>query len=125
MPPDASSIDWVAMLERFGLPTALVSFGCICIWKIGQFLGPIIRDYIDRKMAADEKRTDAAVMSSKAASDNAEVLAKTAEKSIDIQKDSLVLHREQTEAHNRLTTAFEALVARIDRIAFPPDRHGP
>jgi hypothetical protein len=123
--PDAASIDWMAMLERFGLPTALVSFGCFCIYRIGQFLGPIIRNYYDRKMAADEKRADAAVMSSKAASDNAETLAKTAEQSIEIQKDSLSLHRDQAESHNRLTTAFEALVARIDRIAFPPDRHGP
>jgi hypothetical protein len=122
--PDAASIDWMAMLERFGLPTALVSFGCFCIYRIGQFLGPIIRNYYDRKMAADEKRADAAVMSSKAASDNAETLAKTAEQSIEIQKDSLSLHRDQAESHNRLTTAFEALVARIDRIAFPPDRHG-
>jgi hypothetical protein len=123
--PDAASIDWMAMLERFGLPTALVSFGCFCVYRIGQFLGPIIRDYIDRKMAADEKRADAAVMSSKAASDNAETLAKTAEQSIEIQKDSLSLHRDQAESHNRLTAAFEALVTRIDRIAFPPDRHGP
>jgi hypothetical protein len=123
--PDAASIDWMAMLERFGLPTALVSFGCFCIYRMGQFLGPIIRDYIDRKMAADERRADAAVMSSKAASDNAETLAKTAEQSIEIQKDSLSLHRDQAESHNRLTAAFEALVTRIDRIAFPPDRHGP
>jgi hypothetical protein len=123
--PDAASIDWMAMLERFGLPTALVSFVCFCVYRIGQFLGPIIRNYYDRKMAADEKRADAAVMSSKAASDNAETLAKTAEQSIEIQKDSLSLHRDQAESHNRLTTAFEALVARIDRIAFPPDRHGP
>jgi hypothetical protein len=123
--PDAASIDWMAMLERFGLPTALVSFVCFCIYRIGQFLGPIIRNYYDRKMVADEKRADAAVMSSKAASDNAETLAKTAEQSIEIQKDSLSLHRDQAESHNRLTTAFEALVARIDRIAFPPDRHGP
>jgi hypothetical protein len=123
--PDAASIDWMAMLERFGLPTALVSFVCFCVYRIGQFLGPIIRNYYDRKMVADEKRADAAVMSSKAASDNAETLAKTAEQSIEIQKDSLSLHRDQAESHNRLTTAFEALVARIDRIAFPPDRHGP
>jgi hypothetical protein len=123
--PDAASIDWMAMLERFGLPTALVSFVCFCVYRIGQFLGPIIRNYYDRKMAADEKRADAAVMSSKAASDNAGTLAKTAEQSIEIQKDSLSLHRDQAESHNRLTTAFEALVARIDRIAFPPDRHGP
>jgi hypothetical protein len=123
--PDAASIDWMAMLERFGLPTALVSFVCFCVYRIGQFLGPIIRNYYDRKMVADEKRADAAVMSSKAASDNAETLAKTAEQSIEIQKDSLSLHRDQAESHNRLTTAFEALVTRIDRIAFPPDRHGP
>lgn len=80
---------WIQLLERFGFPVALISFGCFCIYKMGQFLAPIIRDYVDRKVAAQEKHAEAAIMSAKAASDNAEVLARTAEKSIEIQKDGL------------------------------------
>jgi hypothetical protein len=114
---------WLELLERFGFPVALISFGCVCIYKVGQFLGPIIRDYIDRKAASQERHAEAAMMSAKAASDNAEVLARTAERSIEIQKESLQLHREQAESNSRLLAAFEAFVShmeRVDKIVFPP-----
>lgn len=114
---------WLELLERFGFPVALISFGCVCIYKVGQFLGPIIRDYIDRKAASQERHAEAAMMSAKAASDNAEVLARTAERSIEIQQEGLALHREQAETNSKLMVAFEAFVAhvdRVDRIIFQP-----
>jgi hypothetical protein len=116
---------WLELLERFGFPVALISFGCFCIYKVGQFLAPIIRDYVDRKVAAQEKHAEAAVMSAKAASDNAEVLARTAEKAIEIQQEGLALHREQAETNSKLMVAFEAFVShvdRVDRIIFPSPR---
>lgn len=123
MPPDAPSFDWMELAERFGFPIALVTFGCVCIWKMGQFLGPIVRDYIERKISADEKRAEASILSAQAASSNADSLATTAERSIEIQKDNVELHREGLETNKRLASAFEAFVdrmERLDKLVFPP-----
>lgn len=113
------------LVERFGFPIALVTFGCVCIWKIGQFLGPIIRDYIERKISADEKRAEASILSAQAASSNADSLATTAERSIEIQKDNVELHKEGLETNKRLASAFEAFVAHMkqfDKMVFPPHK---
>jgi hypothetical protein len=117
MPPNAS-FDWVELVERFGVSAALVFFGCFCLWKVGKFFGPIIRDYIDRRIAADEKRAEAATVNAHAASANAETLAKTAEKSIDIQQ-------ENADTNKRFLTMMETLIIKIDHIAFPPPKDGP
>lgn len=125
MPPEVPSIDWVDLAERFGLPSAFVAFICLCIWKMGQFAGPIIRDYIDRKAAWQEKQAEASIVSAQAASSNADVLAATAERSIEIQKDNVELHREGVETNKRLASAFEAFVERmerLDKLVFPPHK---
>lgn len=115
MTQEPTSLDWVELVERFGVSFAIITFLGVCIWKVGQFIKPILRDYIERRIAADEKRADAAVESAKAASDNALMLAKTAEKSIEVQKDN-------AQTNRNLLKALETLMSRIDHIAFPPKK---
>lgn len=113
--PDPTSFDWVQLLERFGVSVTILVFLGLCIVLTGRWAGPIIKEYINRRMDRDDKHAEAALISAKAAQSNSEMLAQTAEKSIEVQAGNA-----DTNRHISATLdAMLPMLKRIDEFAFP------
>lgn len=118
--PEHTSFDWVQLLERFGVSVAILVFIGLCIFFTGRWAGPIIKEYINRRMDRDDKHAEAAIISAKAAQSNSEMLAQTAEKSIEVQAGN-------AETNRHISSTLDAMLPilkRIDEFAFPhPKKH--
>jgi hypothetical protein len=110
-----TSFDWVQLVERFGVSVAILFFLGLCIVLTGRWAGPIIKEYINRRMDRDDKHAEAALISAKAAQSNSEMLAQTAEKSIEVQSDNA-----NTNRHISATLdAMLPMLKRLDSMVFP------
>lgn len=121
MPPSTTSFDWVQLVDRFGVSVAILFFIGLCIFLMGRWAGPIIREYINRRMERDDRHAEASLLSAKAASENAKALASTSEKSIDVQ-------RENAETNKHIAATLDAImpiVKRFDQMVFPPKNRKP
>lgn len=115
MEDGSASFDWVQILDRYGVSAAIIFFLAFCVYKVGAWAGPILREYIDKRIEREDKRAEAAVMSAHAAVQNAQTLSETAERSIEVQKENADTNKRFADTLDRMLPILE----RIDHIAFP------